>query len=163
MFEGRFNGGKRGVFTQNEALVLPGDVLNGAQLRDAKSPGVNSQGDVVFVSSFDAADGSFSEGVFVLRRAAPLELTSTVIVNNVAPSVNAYVREFEDGLFELIIDFDDPGLLDQHSVAIDWGDGAIERIKRLGSGERTVVRTHQYDPSAPQAVTIGATVADDDG
>ena len=72
----------------------------------------------------------------------------------------------ENGFAQLQLTFDDPGLLDTHTVEIDWGDGTATTVE-LAAGERFVGTNHQYlddDPSvtSQDEYTISVKVTDDD-
>ena len=91
-------------------------------------------------------------------------------VTNVAPSnvqINPIATIDENGLAVLQLTFDDPGMLDSHTVQVDWGDGTIETLPVV-AGARTFTATHQYlddNPTgtASDVYAVKATVTDDDG
>lgn len=73
----------------------------------------------------------------------------------------------ENGTATLDLSFTDAGLVDEHTVTVDWGDGTVEDVV-LTVGDRAAQLTHQYlddDPTGTpsDATPIGVTVADDDG
>lgn len=97
-----------------------------------------------------------------------------VTVNNVAPvltdvSFDSTVID-ENGTVTVSATFDDPGTLDVHTVAIDWGDGTTETFV-LATGDRSFTASHQYLDDGPSpgngtpfdVYEIGLTVSDDDG
>ncbi|NOY41843.1 MAG: hypothetical protein GXP26_08410 [Planctomycetes bacterium] len=95
---------------------------------------------------------------------------TSVLVKNVAPSnlqVITAATIDENSFAQLQINFDDPGVLDLHSIEIDWGDGTIETIS-LPVGERFLLVNHQYlddMPTGPGELSyaINVKVTDDDG
>ncbi|NOY29300.1 MAG: hypothetical protein GXP28_03710 [Planctomycetes bacterium] len=95
---------------------------------------------------------------------------TTVLVKNVAPSNVQFAPVAminENGFAQLQLTFDDPGLLDTHTVEIDWGDGTTTTIE-LEGGERFVGTNHQYLDDNPSGTsqdeyTITVKVIDDDG
>jgi murein DD-endopeptidase MepM/ murein hydrolase activator NlpD len=108
--------------------------------------------------------------------------TSTITVNNVAPTVTidgAQVTVIaERGTVTVTADFTDPGWLDTHTASIDWGvpaghqgeELAAASIQVLTAGGPGVPRTgrvtgtYRYgDNDAGAGYTITVTVADDDG
>jgi len=107
--------------------------------------------------------------VSVISAAGTVADTSTIRVNNVAPSnvqVAASSPIDENGLTNLTVTFDDPGTLDSHTIEVNWGDGVIETFTL--NGERFLFTTHQYlddDPTGTpfDMYTINVRVVDDDG
>ncbi|MGE3467423.1 MAG: beta strand repeat-containing protein, partial [Pyrinomonadaceae bacterium] len=98
--------------------------------------------------------------------------TSTVTVNNVAPSnvmlsLSATTID-ENSSTTLSGSFTDPGTLDTHAVTINWGDGSPNTVLNLAAGVTAIPDTaHTYvddnPPGTPSDVyTITVTVADDD-
>ncbi|MFC1951114.1 PKD domain-containing protein [Chloroflexota bacterium] len=86
--------------------------------------------------------------------------TATVIVDNVAPAVDAgidiVVAEGETVYFEG--SYADPGWLDTYNAEINWGDGTEEA---LTVDDYTVSGSHDYAHKGVYVVTL--TVTDDDG
>lgn len=67
----------------------------------------------------------------------------------------------------LRLQYKDPGVLDTHSIRIDWGDGVIESVSGAAGGT-LLEREHEYadnDPTLPlvSAFPVVVTVTDDDG
>jgi len=98
--------------------------------------------------------------------------TYDVTVKNVAPRMtgppilNTSITS-ESGSVTLSGSFYDPGLLDSHTVAIDWRDGTSEEIN-LQPGVGSFSITHQILDDNPTAtpsdlVSISVIVKDDDG
>ncbi len=60
--------------------------------------------------------------------------------------------------------FIDPGLLDIHTVTVEWGDGFVESWE-LEQGTRAFKATHAYDPTTDRPISneIRVIVTDDDG
>ncbi len=96
---------------------------------------------------------------------------TTVDVANVAPVITLLAVTptiDEDGTVTVDGAITDVGTLDDHSVAIDWGDGSSDAATvTQAAGSATFTATHQYlddDPTTtPQDVyTITATATDDD-
>lgn len=79
--------------------------------------------------------------------------TQGIRIDNVAPAVDIVDAEAsidENGVVTLKVDFTDPGTLDTHDAAIDWGDGSAPEGFRLILGSRSFSRSHRYlddDPS----------------
>lgn len=94
--------------------------------------------------------------------------TSKVTVNNVAPSHVALSLDktsiHEKDTIKLAGTFSDPGVLDTHTVLIDWGDGSTKTILNLLIGSTRFNNiTHQYlDDDTDDQYTITVTVTDDD-
>jgi hypothetical protein len=98
--------------------------------------------------------------------------SASLAVTDVAPSnllltlTGATITE--GGTVTLAGSFQDPGSLDTHTVAIDWGDGSHDSTISLAAGVLAFpAASHQYlDNPAGQphgTFTIKATVTDDDG
>jgi hypothetical protein len=71
----------------------------------------------------------------------------------------------EDGSTTLTGGFTDPGVLDTHTVVIDWGDGSPNTTLSLAAGVTAIPATaHQYLDNLPgsEPYTITATVTDGD-
>lgn len=85
--------------------------------------------------------------------------TTSVTVNNVAPSVNAVGDSTSEGQAATVsASFFDPGTADTHSATIDWGDGSSEPVS---IGALATGIDHNYGDNGSFDVTV--TVADDDG
>ncbi len=82
--------------------------------------------------------------------------TLTVTVNNVAPTVDAGPDQTVDegDTVSFIDDFDDPGLLDTHTIEWDFGDGTDPVYE-------TLTPTHEYGDNGVYTVTLAVT--DNDG
>jgi PKD repeat protein len=79
----------------------------------------------------------------------------TITVNNAAPSIDPWLDETatEGDTVELVASFSDPGILDTHTIAWDFGDGETEID--------TLTPTHVYTDNGIYEVTL--TVTDNDG
>ncbi len=95
--------------------------------------------------------------------------STTVTVNNVAPSNIALSAAppaiNENDSTTVSGSFTDPGTLDTHAVAIDWGDGSPVTNLSLAANVLTFSASHKYldNKTANAPYTIGATVTDKDG
>jgi len=95
--------------------------------------------------------------------------TTTVTVNNVAPSISVFSTDCdEDSLSTLQVLISDPSPADSFSAYIDWGEGPLDGPHNYGPGATSFQKTHQYlddDPSgtASDDYTVTVTVDDDDG
>ncbi|MCC6124716.1 MAG: hypothetical protein IT426_07130, partial [Pirellulales bacterium] len=92
------------------------------------------------------------------------EYFSTIAVNNVAPVVSAIANAtaFSGELFTQTVNFTDPGLVDLHTVTIDWKDGPLETYP-LSVGTRSFTISHTYTPGTTPHTYSGVTVTVDDG
>lgn len=110
---------------------------------------------------FITVDLTDEDGTF-LDRANPLSVT----VDNVAPTLDAITVDQAlipvNTAINASASFSDPGTLDTHTAAWDWGDSATTAgnvTQDAGSG--SVNDSHSY--SAPGVYTIKLTVTDSDG
>ena len=86
--------------------------------------------------------------------------TTTVTVNNVAPSVAAVGDAIDEGDTAVVsATFTDPGTLDTHTTSIDWGDGTAADTPTVAALAAGV--SHAYGDNGTYDVTV--TVTDDDG
>ncbi|GAB2596187.1 VWA domain-containing protein [Streptomyces capparidis] len=88
--------------------------------------------------------------------------TATVTVKNVAPDLTlgpCPVDPHKVGTdVSFTGSFTDPGVLDTHTMTVDWGDGQVTGVPGVSS---PVGAAHQY--TAAGIYTISVTVTDDDG
>ena len=98
--------------------------------------------------------------------------TVDVIVSNVAPTAvttNLSASSInENDTVALSGTFNDPGVLDTHSVVVSWGDGSPNTTLNLTAGVTAYSTTHQYLDDRPTGSpsdvnTITVTVTDKDG
>jgi PKD repeat protein len=100
-------------------------------------------------------------------------ITYEVTINNVAPRItgrpvlDTSVVD-ENGSVTLSGSFTDPGLLDPHTVKINWGDGSSPSTLSLQPAVGTFSVTHQYLDDDPTGTTsdiwpLTIKVSDDDG
>ncbi len=104
-------------------------------------------------------------------QATPNSVTdiAELTVANDAPNtlaLGAVAAIDENGTATLDLTFEDAGLIDEHTVTVDWGDGTVEDVT-LAVGDRAATLTHQYlddDPTGTlsDSITIDITVTDDD-
>jgi hypothetical protein len=95
--------------------------------------------------------------------AGPVSASVTQRVDNVPPAITAPTSEplvTTEGTVSFDVTFDDPGLLDVHTVTVDPGDGTTWR-SLLPVGERSTHVRHEY--GEPGTYTLTIEVADDGG
>jgi hypothetical protein len=101
------------------------------------------------------------------------EYTTVVMVSNVAPVITGVTLSAasisENDSVTLYGSFTDPGLLDSHTVKINWGDGLPDTLIELGAGALSFTFTaeHQYLDDNPTITAwdlnvISVTVIDKD-
>jgi hypothetical protein len=88
-----------------------------------------------------------------------------VTVHNVAPSFESLSlspsEDIQPGVaVQLIGMFSDPGLLDMHTVIIDWGDGSSSMFS-AEAGVTEISSSHSYAEAGDFMISV--TVTDDDG
>jgi len=116
--------------------------------------------------SFDSTDGPDESQTVTITATdsdgASSNTTFELTVVNVAPTVNAGgdLEIFENDSITLAASFTDPGILDSHTVDVDWGDGSTHGTN--------LTESHQYLDVNPTATpldiyTVTVTVTDDDG
>lgn len=91
--------------------------------------------------------------------------TAMVTVNNVPPSVESLsvspTNPYLPGaLFQFTALFSDPGILDTHTVKIEWGDGTSTQ-NTAEAGITKVSGSHSYAKAGEYKIVV--TVTDDDG
>ena len=89
--------------------------------------------------------------------------TLTIMVNNVAPAITNLAApdgpiNINDQPVALEVAFTDPGILDTHEVAWDWGDGGSDIVSGAAS---PTAGSHSY--AEPGTYTVVVTVTDNDG
>jgi sugar lactone lactonase YvrE len=108
-------------------------------------------------------NGSFSATLSVDDGVNPsVSSDADVQVNNVAPllgaiSVSAALVEVNTSV-SASASFTDPGLLDTHTAAWDWGDGSSTGTVTQAAGSGSVLDSHSY--STPGVYTIKLIVSD---
>ena len=96
--------------------------------------------------------------------------SAPISVINVAPQIDSLLVTSpinENDVAELQLSFTDIGLLDTHTVEIDWGDGTPTETINLTGGERFVLTSHQYLDDNPTGTPLDVnmvqvTITDDD-
>jgi CSLREA domain-containing protein len=94
----------------------------------------------------------------------PTPAVLVVEVDNVAPAFDAgadVTLAAGAGSFARSIAFTDPGLLDRHTVMVDYGDGSPAETISVALGARQFDLAHTYADAGDFPVTV--TVSDDDG
>jgi len=86
-------------------------------------------------------------------------VTTTITVLNVAPVIQAITTEFAAPWVNFNATMIDPGLMDDHTVLWDWGDGSSAEGSVDNFGE--VQGAHLFPGSGRYTVTL--TVTDSDG
>ena len=120
-------------------------------------------GTVASISCPFADDGSYMvSGKIMDKDDGAAEYTTTVVVNNVAPVLGTITVDQSliavDSSFTAGAVFTDPGVLDMHTAAWDWGDGTEVGSVTQGAGSGSVSDTHSY--SMPGVYTVKLTVSD---
>ncbi len=90
-----------------------------------------------------------------------------VTVNNAAPTITSLSLSNETinegGEVTVSGVFTDPGLSDQHSFEVDWGDGSPLQTISINEGERTFAASHTYAQDTVDApALISVALRDDD-
>jgi PKD domain len=134
----------------------------------ANCDGFVDNGDGSWTWSQVPADGpsGFTVGVDASDGQLTVSDSFDVSVTNVAPSIvsTSGVPATHDLGADLDVsaDFDDPGVLDTHTVSFDWGDGSSSPgVVSESAGSGSAQATHVYTDPGSYNVTV--TVEDDDG
>lgn len=177
-----------GVYIGEDVTIYEGETFSRTGMfffveSEADSGKVN-YGDSIFDEELNITEENFVDGVFVfdLNHMYPengdflvnVELydpmgnvigsnSITVHVLNVAPNITSIENLPSDPIpvgttVDLSATFTDPGLLDTHIAAVNWGDGTEEAAN---VNERTITSSHTYSEAGVYTLTI--TVEDDDG
>jgi Ca2+-binding RTX toxin-like protein len=118
-----------------------------------------------------ADNGSYQVNVVAGDSTGALDFGSTVVtVNNVPPTITSFASDAatinRGGAVTLTGTLTDPGVLDTHTVSVDWGDGSVGSVD-VDPTTHNFSTTHQYfaNPSgtATDTFTIQATATDNDG
>ncbi len=127
-----------------------------------------------FMTSHLFVDESAGATVTVTARSggSPAVQTFTnVAALNVAPfnvTLGSIAAIDENGTAVLDVSFDDPGVLDLHTISIDWGDGGPLEVVSIPVGDRSAQFSHQYLDDAPSGTTsdtytVSVSIDDGDG
>ena len=102
--------------------------------------------------------------------AEPVSATASVVVNNVAPTVelgpDADATIFEGGTFETPGYFTDPGVVDSWTATVDYGDDpGADPVPLILLEDKSFVLSHVYagNGSGPFTVTVTVDDGDDSG
>ena len=144
-----------GSDADGDALTYTWDLGDGTTGSGPAPPASHTYGDnAVYTISLRALDTSGEAGY----------ATTTATIANVAPSVGAISAPISPvalgGSVSINAGVTDPGSLDTHGAAIDWGDATTTAIP-VGSATSPISSTHVY--TDPGVYRIRVTVTDDDG
>ena len=153
---------------EGDALTLDGTASPGAEVTVAWGEGGQTsvvQADSTtgdWEASYQYKDG----GAFYIVRATAgtASAAAAVFINNVAPSFETIVvpETLDEGdEFTLSGSFSDPGILDTHTLLVEWGDGAITSQFFEADSSRTFSMTHRYRDDG--VFTVRLRLVDKDG
>lgn len=157
-----------GPYVVNEGSTIQLDGTGSADpdndpLTYAWSPAANLDNAGIAQPTFSGIDDSVNPiqlDVFDHTEQLAASDSTTITVNNVAPSVNAIGDSIsEGGTATLSATFTDPGTLDTHTASIDWDDGT--QASGITAAQLAAGVSHVYGDNAVYSVTV--TVTDDDG
>jgi uncharacterized repeat protein (TIGR01451 family) len=111
-------------------------------------------------------DGEFTASLSVTAAEATGIDLADVTVTNASPVIGSVVASPSGAAVgspvSLGVEFTDPGVVDTHTVSVDWGDGTAADARPVQSfGGDTVDIEHTYAVAGSYRVTV--TVTDDDG
>jgi hypothetical protein len=146
-----------GVFGETDAAATRGDEIGGGPIFLAADVDGPSQVVVTLHASDSGNPGADTAVIHV----ANLEPIATVerIMDETGAEIGADVPFALVGLrIDMTGSFTDPGVLDTHTAAVDWGDGTLDD---LGDVVETVSGSHAYLAAWDYTITLA--VEDDDG
>ena len=126
-----------------------------------------AEGDAYTVTAVLADDdrGTASRAAdAAVRNVAPSGVTLEpleIVAAEGDPPAGGPVDVTEGAIVTYGIDFADPGMLDTHSVTVDWGDGDASQTVEVGAETRHVELPHRFLDDGTFDVRV--TVGDDDG
>ena len=163
---GSYNGNEGSTIPLNSASASDpdnGDTLTYAWTVDSASCSFNDAG--ILNPTLTCTDnGSYSATLAVSDGTETVSSAASVTVNNVAPTLGAISVDVAllpvNTAINASADFTDPGTLDTHTAAWDWGDGTTAGTVTQGAGSGSVNDSHSY--SVPGVYTVKLTVTDND-
>ena len=148
----------------NDPLTYRWDLNNDGQFDDATGATVDlSWSQLLALGIGD--DGVYTVAVQVSDGELTDSATSTITVQNVAPTITAVSTSAGDvgdavpgQTVSLLAAYTDPGTLDTHTAVIDWGDGSTSEVN---GSNGTVAAAHSYAQGGVYSVAVA--ISDDDG
>jgi Ca2+-binding RTX toxin-like protein len=148
----------------------PGQTLTYSLVSPPAGASINSATGAISYSAIDGPN-SVPLTVRVTDNGVPSlydEESLTINVTNIAPSnlsLDPSVGVIDENSFVTLSgSFDDPGILDSHTVEINWGDGTSDVVSR-GANVLDFSSSHRYldNLTGDAPYTIAVTVTDKDG
>jgi autotransporter-associated beta strand protein len=155
--------------TADDTFVTPAADGNGLTFSRTHTYKDNGSYKVQIISNLDGSNAA-DPNLPVATAAALPSPTTTLVVNNVAPTMNTVSATGgnENDTVTLTGNIVDPGVLDSFTLHVDWGDGTTSDVP-LAVAATSFSTTHQYlnnpapHPSAGGNFTINLTLTDKDG
>ena len=130
---------------------------------------ITNNGDGTWSWNFPTVDGPADSQTVTINasdgRGGTAQLTFSLVVYNVAPTVNAGADAaiFSGETFTVNATFTDPGILDTHTATIDFGTGSGPQPAAVAQGAGSGSLTGSQTYFVPNSYTVTVCVTDSDG
>jgi hypothetical protein len=120
---------------------VPGDTV----ILSATIGTVTANGDGTWSWLFNTSDGPVQSQTVTITASdedgGSSAIAFQLTVNNVAPvlTLSPVAAVDENGTATLNLRFTDPGVLDQHTFTINWGDGSTNQVVKIPVGDRSAM------------------------
>lgn len=149
----------------SDTLIYSWDLDNDGNFDDAS--GVNATISAADLAGLGIADdGTYGVSVLIDDGFDQVTATSSITVVNVDPAITAFQLtdpsndRVDSGMaISISLEFEDPGVVDEHTLVVHWGDGTTNLV--LPGGDRFAILEHVYSSGGQFEVSV--MLSDDDG